>query len=656
MRIKQIFTNIILKFGVGFVLAATIIISLSHLQAYAISDMDDSSAYAKAAIADLNEREIIQGDANGNFYPKSMVTRERLIVLIDRTLNLDISDAPLTPTFTDVPASNWAFPYIEAAFTAGLINGTSKNIFGVGQICTREQLATIITRAYGYKTDDLNNNSQYTAIRSYKDFDQISDWAKAYADKAAELGLVKGVSSDYFFPKSLATMEQAAVIIDRLLSLKDNNNNAEGTIQLTLNGDTINISSPVEKDGTLLVPFDFMGNFSGAHEYNQSEGLLWTSIQVPSDSIPNHYIETWAKIDNNNTYLTDQYSLNEAPFNNPASYEKFKAEYSVSPQIINSIVYVPVDYVAAATSSQYTYDQNTKTLKWVSETETSCPTLKKALDSMVSNPISSVFDYTIKADFSNTLNGDHMNYNFKTTGQYDLSNVVFGGQNNNFHEISDKVKTTKNQNGINTTTLENFDIVKIGSNLYTKNSRTGLYELTDQYAQDKRSDDFTFIYLINSRLQQYFLRYNNFSIYHNVVVDGQSTTKYVVTLSDINQIAYLFGNGSLATVNGQEITYKSDQANPFPISYFCAFFGDHTDRHSENDYVGYPKYTNCSAKLEIYVNENNEIIKEVLSNRGNRDDYSDIRETQKCVYKNIDYSYVYEVEFKPLNGEISIGQ
>lgn len=464
--------------------------------------MDDSSAYAKAAIADLNERSIIQGDENGNFYPKSTVTRERLIVLIDRVLNLDLSDATLTPTFTDVPASNWAYPYIEAAFTAGLTNGTSKNTFGVGEICSREQLAAIITRADGYKTDDQNTNPQYTAIRSYKDFDQISDWAKAYADKAAELGLVKGVSSDYFSPKSTATMEQAAVIIDRLMSLKDNNSNTEGMIKLTLNGDTINIASPVKKDETLLVPFDFMGNFTGAHEYNQSEGLLWTSIQVPSDNNPNHYIETWAKIDNNNTYLTDQFSLNEAPFKNPASYEKYKTEYSASPQIIDSMVYVPVDYVAAATNSQYTYDQNNKTLKWISKTESGYPTLEEALDTMVSNPIRSVFDYTMKADFSNTLNGNGMNYDFKTTGQYDLSSGVFGDQNNNFHEISDKVKTTKNQNGVNTTPLGNSDIVKIGSDLYTKNSQTGQYELTDQYAQDKRSDDFAFIYSINSKLQQ----------------------------------------------------------------------------------------------------------------------------------------------------------
>lgn len=51
-----------------------------------------------------------------------------------------------TGRFTDVPDNHWARKSVEKAAAAGIINGVSDGVFGLGQPVTREQLAVIFDR------------------------------------------------------------------------------------------------------------------------------------------------------------------------------------------------------------------------------------------------------------------------------------------------------------------------------------------------------------------------------------------------------------------------------------------------------------------------------------------------------------------------------
>jgi hypothetical protein len=52
----------------------------------------------------------------------------------------------MSDVFSDVPADHWAIKSIEKAAAAGVLNGVSPGVFGLGQPLTREQLAVILDR------------------------------------------------------------------------------------------------------------------------------------------------------------------------------------------------------------------------------------------------------------------------------------------------------------------------------------------------------------------------------------------------------------------------------------------------------------------------------------------------------------------------------
>jgi hypothetical protein len=192
----------------------------------------------------------------------------------------------------------------------------------------------------------------------------------------------------------------------------------------------------------------------------------------------------------------------------------------------------------------------------------------------------------------------------------------------------------------------------VGSDLYTKNEKTGQYELTSEYGSGQRAADYTFVSKSNSALWDYFIRYKVFEVYNNVDLDGQKTTKYVLRLSDVKEIDHFFGFTYTGTVNGETLEFKGYKPTPFPDYYDSFFFGEYSSRSVNTDF-GQPRYKDYSAKIDIYVNKQNEIVKEVLYNSGNRYHYAEIGIDNRHEYRDIDYSFVYDIEFKPFSGTIN---
>ena len=60
-----------------------------------------------------------------------------------------ISPAPLTATFTDVPTTHTFFQYVEALMAAGITTGTTPTTFCPDAVVTRGQMAAFLARALG---------------------------------------------------------------------------------------------------------------------------------------------------------------------------------------------------------------------------------------------------------------------------------------------------------------------------------------------------------------------------------------------------------------------------------------------------------------------------------------------------------------------------
>ncbi len=65
------------------------------------------------------------------------------------TYNLQVSPAPSTATFTDVPTSHPFFPYVEALAAAGITGGCGGGNYCPDSSVTRGQMAVFLSRALG---------------------------------------------------------------------------------------------------------------------------------------------------------------------------------------------------------------------------------------------------------------------------------------------------------------------------------------------------------------------------------------------------------------------------------------------------------------------------------------------------------------------------
>lgn len=85
----------------------------------------------------------------------------------------------VTPSFSDVPSTHWAFSFVETAAEHGWISGYEDGTFGVNDQITYAQLSTMLTRAFYNRELEA-----YTA--------PSSAWYSTFCGVAEEAGLFDG--------------------------------------------------------------------------------------------------------------------------------------------------------------------------------------------------------------------------------------------------------------------------------------------------------------------------------------------------------------------------------------------------------------------------------------------------------------------------------
>lgn len=114
------------------------------------------------------------------------------------------------------------------AYSAGIVNGTSDTTFDPDGLLTREQAATMLTRAYkktvfpGWSlADDQSFRLSYTSSGGFSDSGSISGYAAESVDYMSANGVINGVGNNRFDPKSSVTREQAIAIAVRMAGRLD---------------------------------------------------------------------------------------------------------------------------------------------------------------------------------------------------------------------------------------------------------------------------------------------------------------------------------------------------------------------------------------------------------------------------------------------------
>lgn len=178
---------------------------------------DIKDHWAKDDIEFMVGKGVIKGISATMFAPNDLITRAQFAALLVRAIGL-VADTEYDLPFNDVSKSQWYYGEVAAAFKSGIVKGISDTIFAPNANITREEMATMISRAMtgAGKGVDLTPAQVQQKLAVFKDVSDIATWAQTDVAKAVELNIVNGRTKDSFVPKANATRAEGAVMIKRM--------------------------------------------------------------------------------------------------------------------------------------------------------------------------------------------------------------------------------------------------------------------------------------------------------------------------------------------------------------------------------------------------------------------------------------------------------
>ncbi|MGE7092710.1 S-layer homology domain-containing protein [Lysinibacillus sp. NPDC048646] len=177
------------------------------------SDVDFSKEYG-TAVKDLAERGIINGYADGTFKPFADVTRGQAAKILVGLLNLDTTKVE-DPKFTDLKPNDEYYGAIAALYNEGITSGFADGSFGVNRPITREQMASMLTKAY-----QLDNYGYEQTLP----FTDVVKFSEAYyaVGPLYEHNITNGVTDTTFGLKETVKRSQLALFIKRIEAMQAN--------------------------------------------------------------------------------------------------------------------------------------------------------------------------------------------------------------------------------------------------------------------------------------------------------------------------------------------------------------------------------------------------------------------------------------------------
>ncbi|HHV84002.1 MAG TPA: hypothetical protein GXX43_10165, partial [Tepidanaerobacter syntrophicus] len=183
----------------------TIRASVSHFSTYALIEYNKTFAdikyhWAKSYIESMAAKQIVNGKAETVFAPDDDMTRAEFAKIIVNAMELDLNK--YSGNFEDVKAGDWFADYVQTAFDNKLIEGkVAGKVFDPNGKITREEMMTIIGRAIGKEgAADAD-----TILKSFKDGDKVSSYAKEYVSLLIEEKLVNGYPDGTLKPANSIT-------------------------------------------------------------------------------------------------------------------------------------------------------------------------------------------------------------------------------------------------------------------------------------------------------------------------------------------------------------------------------------------------------------------------------------------------------------------
>lgn len=228
------------KIGVIALAAASIL--TSNVMAKTFPDVNSDYSWAQSSIGKLSDKGIINGFADGKYYPAKFVSFEETMQLIFGILNPTTSEISTardkySDTVKNQGVSSWAVDAVSYALEKGVIStGTLSSAKENGFFETdeskrfypaRKDIAIFYAKALGMKPDGN------TSLLKHDDLDKLNDTTKGYLANLVKVGVFTATGSDGKFEGDRGiTRAEMAIITDK--AYENKGKVAEKTVEGTV--------------------------------------------------------------------------------------------------------------------------------------------------------------------------------------------------------------------------------------------------------------------------------------------------------------------------------------------------------------------------------------------------------------------------------------
>lgn len=177
-------------------------------------DVGAEYAWAKEAIDTLSAKGIIKGTGADTFEPAANITRADFVLLLVRVLDLkgDAADS-----FSDIGKEDYYYNAVGMAKKLGITMGDGNNRFNPEEEISRQDMMVLCFRALEV-TGKLKVSPDIAKLDKFHDKNDIAEYAVNALSAMVNSGLIVG-DNDLLKPDSNTTRAETAVLIYRILKL-----------------------------------------------------------------------------------------------------------------------------------------------------------------------------------------------------------------------------------------------------------------------------------------------------------------------------------------------------------------------------------------------------------------------------------------------------
>ena len=179
---------------------------------------DVETHWAKDAVNDMGSRLIINGVSKEIFEPDRDISRAEFMAIVVKALGL-MKPGAGKDVFGDVAKNAWYYDAVSAAYEYGIIAGYGNGKFDPDSKISREQVMVMIARAMEIVKQkvEFSDGEEDKLLENYIDAEKSADYAKNSIAACIKTGIVVGRASNLIAPKDFITRAEAVVIVRRLL-------------------------------------------------------------------------------------------------------------------------------------------------------------------------------------------------------------------------------------------------------------------------------------------------------------------------------------------------------------------------------------------------------------------------------------------------------